>query len=75
MRSCFDYEIILVLVELIEREMIMNEVKWYERGEVGEMMRDILDYCDNETCIRKMEELGLSASEILEVLMNEAENV
>ena len=55
--------------------MIMNEVKWYERGEVGEMMRDILDYCDNETCIRKMEELGLSASEILEVLMNEAENV
>jgi hypothetical protein len=67
-----------VLVELIEREMIMNEVKenvimtkWYERGEVGEMMRDILDYCDNETCIRKMEELGLSADEIHEVLMNE----
>jgi hypothetical protein len=54
-----------------ERDMIMT--KWYERGEVGEMMRDILDYCDNETCIRKMEELGLSAGEILEVLLNEAE--
>ena len=53
--------------------MIMNEVKWYARGEVGEMIRDVLDYCDNETCIRKMEELGLSAGEILEVLLNEEE--
>lgn len=51
----------------------MNEVKWYERGEVGEYLRDVLDYCDNETCIRKMEEIGLSASEILEVLLGEAE--
>lgn len=47
--------------------------KWYERGEVGEMIRDVLDYCDDKTCIRKMEELGLSAAEILEVLLNEAE--
>ena len=62
-----------MLVELIEREMIMNEVKWYARGEVGEMIRDVLDYYDNETCIRKMEELGLSAEEILEVLLNEEE--
>lgn len=53
--------------------MIMSEAKWYVRGEVGEMIRDVLDYCDNETCIRKMEELGLSADEILEVLLNEAE--
>ena len=53
--------------------MIMNEVKWYARGEVGEMIRDVLDYYDNETCIRKMEELGLSAEEILEVLLNEEE--
>lgn len=53
----------------------MNEVKWYARGEVGEMIRDVLDYYDNETCIRKMEELGLSAGEILEVLLNEEECV
>lgn len=58
--------------------MIMNEAKWYERGEVGEQMRDLLDYhevwlsiADNETCVRKMQQLGLSADEILEVLLNE----
>jgi hypothetical protein len=50
----------------------MNEVKWYARGEVGEMIRDVLDYCDNETCIRKMEELGLSADEIIDVLLTES---
>jgi len=49
----------------------MNEVKWYERGEVGELMRDLLDYYDNETCVRKMQQLGLGADEILEVLLKE----
>ena len=48
----------------------MNEAKWYERGEVGEQMRDLLDYYDNETCVRKMQQLGLSSDEILEVLMD-----
>jgi hypothetical protein len=54
--------------------MIMNEVKWYERGEIGEQIRDVLDFYDNETCINKMQELGLNAEEILEVLFKEEEN-
>ena len=51
----------------------MSEVRWYERGEIGEQIRDLLEYCDNETCIRKMEEFGLSSKEILEVLLREEE--
>lgn len=51
----------------------MSEVKWYERGEIGEQIRDLLDYWDNETCILGMEKLGLSSEEILEVLLKDSE--
>ena len=51
----------------------MSEVKWYERGEIGERIRDLLDFWDNERCIAEMEELGLSSEEILEVLLKDSE--
>lgn len=51
----------------------MSEVKWYERGEIGEQIRDLLDFWDNETSISGMEKLGLSSEEILEVLLKEEE--
>ena len=50
----------------------MNEVKWNERGEIGEQIRDVLDFYDNETCINKMQELGLSDEEIIDVLLTES---
>lgn len=51
----------------------MNEVKWYEKGDIGDRIRDLLDYYDAATCIRKMQGLGLSDEEILDVLLKEEE--
>jgi hypothetical protein len=51
----------------------MNEVKWYEKGDIGDQIRDLLDYYDPETCARKMQGLGLDAREILDVLLKEEE--
>jgi hypothetical protein len=51
----------------------MNEVKWYEKGDIGDQIRDLLDYCNNEDAIIGMEKLGLDAREILDVLLKEEE--
>lgn len=54
-----------------EGELSVAEVKWYARGDIGEALRDALDFYDNENCINKMQELGLSEEEIVEVLLME----
>lgn len=51
----------------------MSEVKWYERGEIGDQIRDLLDFWNNETSIAGMEKLGLSSEEIIDVLLKEKE--
>lgn len=51
----------------------MNEVRWYEKGDVGDMIRDLLDFWDEETCTNGMRQLGLSDEEIAEVFLREEE--
>lgn len=51
----------------------MNDVKWYERGEVGDKLRDLLDFYDTATFANEASKLGLSDDEIVEVLMREEE--
>lgn len=51
----------------------MSEVKWYEKGDIGDQIRDLLDYYDSETCIRKMHGLGLTDEEIADVILKEEE--
>ena len=50
-----------------------RKTAWYECGEIGEQIRDVLDYYDDETCVNKMKELGLSNEEIFDVFVQEAE--
>jgi hypothetical protein len=50
-----------------------RKTAWYECGEIGEQIRDVLDYYDDETCVNKMKELGLSDEEIVDVFAQEAE--
>jgi hypothetical protein len=45
--------------------------KWYERGSVGEEIRDVLDYYDTDTATDVMLRLGLNRDEITEVLQKE----
>jgi hypothetical protein len=45
--------------------------KWYERGSVGEEIRDVLDYYDDDTAVDTMLRLGLNYDEIAEVLAME----
>jgi hypothetical protein len=48
---------------------------WYERGGVGDEIRDVLDIADTETAVVVMTRLGLSQEEIADVLQKEeAEN-
>ena len=50
-----------------------RKTAWYECGEIGEQIRDVLDYYDDETWVNKMKELGLSDEEILDVFVQAAE--
>lgn len=47
--------------------------KWYEFGEVGESLRETLDFWDTETFVARATELGLSPDEIEDVLQAEEE--
>jgi hypothetical protein len=51
----------------------MNEVKWYEKGDIGDRIRDLLDFWDPATSIREMQKLGLTDEEILDVILKEEE--
>ena len=52
---------------------MMKEVKWYEKGDIGDRIRDLLDYYDAPTCIREMQKLGLSDEEIIDVILEDSE--
>ena len=43
--------------------------KWYERGEIGESLRDLLDYGEYREFIALGTKLGMSEEDILEVLL------
>ena len=45
--------------------------KWYERGEIGESLRDLLDYEQYAEFIALGTQLGMSEEDILEVLLTE----
>jgi hypothetical protein len=48
-------------------------VKWYERGEIGERLRDVLDFFDDETFAEEARKLGLDDEDIAEILLKEEE--
>ena len=57
---------------------MMNEVKWYCRGEVGESIRTLLDafldnFIDDAELESELTRLGLTTEEQLEVIMTEIE--
>ena len=54
-------EIELVATARIEE---MSEVKWFEKGDIGDQIRDLLDYCDYEDAAKGMARLGLNGDEI-----------
>lgn len=54
----------------------MMEVKWYERGEIGESVLDVIEsvldgVMSNETAVRELKFLGLSEEEIRDVFSEE----
>lgn len=63
---------------IYEEELIMNEVKWYVRGETGERLLDLVDQLldgniTNEVFVREAKFYGLSdeeATELLEAQVN-----
>ena len=49
-----------------------KETQWYECGDVGEQVLDIVQHCQNvENVVLSLRELGLNSSEILNVLLEE----
>lgn len=52
----------------------MNNIKWYERGGIGDEIRDLLDYSNHEDAAIGMRELGLNEDEIRDVLLTESED-
>lgn len=52
------------------------EVRWYERGEMGERVLDVIEsvldgWMSNETAVRELKFLGLSEKEIENVFSEE----
>jgi hypothetical protein len=52
------------------------EVRWYERGEMGERVLDVVEsvldgWMSNETAVRELKFLGLSEEEIENVFSEE----
>ena len=61
---------------IYEEELVMNDVKWYSRGETGERLLELVeslhdDVISSNVFVREAMFLGLSEEEVAEILKEE----